>query len=165
MSRTHESTPRTDGFRMPGEHEPQQAVLMAWPERGDNWRESAGPAQYAFTAVASAIAAETPVIMCVSAGQRERAGSMLPEAVKILEIPCNDSWMRDIGPSYVTDDAGELRGVDWQFNAWGGEVNGLYEDWSLDDALAGRVLAHRGEDRYRAPLVLSLIHISEPTRQ
>lgn len=139
---------------MPGEHEPQQAVLMAWPERGDNWRDSAGPAQAAFSAVASAIAAETPVIICVSAAQHTQARAMLPEAVATLELPCNDSWMRDIGPSYVVNSDGVLRGVDWQFNAWGGEVNGLYDDWSLDDMLAAQLLAQRGEDRYRAPLVL-----------
>jgi agmatine deiminase len=62
MSRTHESTPRADGFRMPGEHEPQQAVLMAWPERRDTWREGAGPARQAFAAVAfRGAAANRPV--------------------------------------------------------------------------------------------------------
>lgn len=154
MSRTHESTPRADGFRMPGEHEPQQAVLMAWPERPDTWREGAGPARQAFAAVAGAIAEATPVIMCVSAEQLDTARPLLPDTVELVAIPCNDSWMRDIGPSYVVDDRGGLRGVDWHFNAWGGEVNGLYQDWSLDEALAEKVLRMRGEDRYRAPLVL-----------
>ncbi len=139
---------------MPGEHEPQQAVLMAWPERADNWRENAAPAQAAFAAVARAIAVATPVIVCASGEQMEKARTMLPATVELLKIPSNDSWMRDIGPSYLVDDAGQRRGVDWQFNAWGGAVNGLYADWSLDDALAGELLSLRGEDRYRAPLVL-----------
>lgn len=161
MSRTLQGTPREDGFRMPGEHEPQEAVLMAWPERPDNWRDNAAPAQTAFTAVARAIVAATPVFVCASAAQVERARSMLPGAVNVLEIPSNDSWMRDIGPSYVINAAGERRGVDWQFNAWGGDVNGLYDDWSLDDQLAERLLSLRGEDRYRAPLVLEggAIHV------
>ena len=139
---------------MPGEHEPQQAVLMAWPERRDNWRDNARPAQQAFAAIAAAIADETPVVMCVSATQRDNARSLLPDSVATLEIPCNDSWMRDIGPTYLINRHGEIRGVDWEFNAWGGEVNGLYDDWSLDDAVAERVLSLRGEGRYRAPLVL-----------
>ncbi|KAA1190505.1 agmatine deiminase [Pseudohalioglobus sediminis] len=154
MSSSLPGTPRADGFRMPGEHEPQQAVLMAWPERADNWREAAGPAQRAFAAVAAAIAAATPVIMCISAAQRESARALLPAGVTLLEIPCNDSWMRDIGPTYVVNSQGEKRGIDWGFNAWGGEVNGLYPDWSLDAAMAASVLAARGEGRYRAPLVL-----------
>ena len=154
MSQTFDSTPRADGFRMPGEHEPQQAVIMAWPERPDNWRDNAGPAQQAFTAVATAIAEETPVIMCARADQIETARSLLPDSVQVVEIPSNDSWMRDIGPSYVVNDQGELRGIDWHFNAWGGAVNGLYDDWSEDDALPAKLLALRGEGRYRAPLVL-----------
>ena len=101
MTNALESTPRADGFHMPGEHEPQQAVLMAWPERPDNWGDNAVPAQRAFTAVAAAIAEATPVIMCASAGQLERARSLLPASVTVVEIPSNDSWMRDIGPSYV----------------------------------------------------------------
>jgi len=161
MSHTLHSTPLEDGFRMPAEHEPHQAVLMAWPERPDNWREGARPAQQAFTAVAGAIAEATPVIMCASREQLSTARSMLPQSVQVVEIACNDSWMRDIGPSYVVDDRGGLRGVDWRFNAWGGDVNGLYSDWSLDDALAGTLLRLRGEDRYRAPLILEggSIHI------
>jgi agmatine deiminase len=33
MSVTHRTSPREDGFRMPGQHEPHRAVLMAWPDR------------------------------------------------------------------------------------------------------------------------------------
>lgn len=139
---------------MPGEHEPQQAVVMAWPTRPDTWRENAGPARRAFAEVAAAILPATPVTVCVGAGQADEARAALPGGVEVIEIPSNDCWMRDIGPSYVVDDRGGLRGIDWVFNAWGGEVNGLYSDWSLDDALASRLLAWRGEDRYRAPLVL-----------
>ncbi|TDG15735.1 agmatine deiminase [Seongchinamella unica] len=161
MNAALESTPRADGFRMPGEHEPQQAVLMAWPERGDNWRNNAGPAQRAFTAVAAAIAEATPVTMHASASQLELARSVLPANVAVVELPCNDSWMRDIGPSFVVNEAGEIRGVDWAFNAWGGAVNGLYDDWADDDALASRVLSLRNEGRYRAPLILEggAIHV------
>ena len=39
------STPKQDGFRMPGEFEPQDHVFMIWPERPDNWRQGAKPAQ------------------------------------------------------------------------------------------------------------------------
>ncbi len=146
---------------MPGEHAPQDAVLMAWPERPDNWRDNAGPAREAFAAVARAIAPVTPVIVCAAEAQLETARDMLPAEVELLAIPGNDSWMRDIGPTYVIDGRGQRRGVDWQFNAWGGEVDGLYDDWSLDDALAGKLLEHRGEARYRAPLILEggAIHV------
>ena len=45
MTRTLSSTPAADGFRMPGEYEPHAGCWMLWPERPDNWREAARPAQ------------------------------------------------------------------------------------------------------------------------
>ena len=35
------STPKADGFWMPGEHSPLSSVWLAWPTRPDNWREQA----------------------------------------------------------------------------------------------------------------------------
>ena len=39
------STPKLDGYRMPAEFEPQAGVWMLWPERNDNWRSGAKPAE------------------------------------------------------------------------------------------------------------------------
>ena len=49
------STPKADGFRMPGEFEEQKQIFMIWPERTDNWRAGAKPAQKTFANVAAAI--------------------------------------------------------------------------------------------------------------
>jgi len=78
MSETIESTPAADGFRMPAEFEPHERCWMIWPERPDNWRLGAGPAQEAFAAVALAIAASEPVTMAASPAQFERCRSLLP---------------------------------------------------------------------------------------
>ena len=50
-----DSTPRADGYRMPGEFEPHAGTWMLWPQRPDNWRLGGKPAQRAFVAVATAI--------------------------------------------------------------------------------------------------------------
>ncbi|PSU33874.1 agmatine deiminase [Photobacterium lutimaris] len=154
MSKRIDSTPRQDGFRMPGEHEPQAAVWMAWPERTDNWRFGGKPAQTTFVNVAEAISQSTPVNMVVSAQQFENARQMLPDNVRLVEMSTDDSWMRDIGPSYVIDSEGHRRGVDWHFNAWGGLVDGLYFPWDKDDAVAQKVCEFHGDASYRAPIVL-----------
>ena len=154
MSRTLESTPAADGFRMPGEFEPHEGCWMAWPERPDNWRRSAQPGQEAFAAVAEAIALSEPVTIAVSDRQYERCRAMLSPAVRVVEISTDDSWMRDMGPSFLLDDSGALRGVDWHFNAWGGEEGGLYANWEHDDRVAQKVLEIERAERYRAPLVL-----------
>jgi agmatine deiminase len=154
MSAPIQSTPRADGFRMPGEFEPHDGCWMIWPERPDNWRLGAAPAQEAFAAVAEAIAVSEPVTMAASAAQFERCRAALSPAIRVVEIASDDAWIRDTGPSFVVDGSGGRRGVDWVFNAWGGLDGGLYSPWKRDDRVAARVLEIEGAGRYRAPLVL-----------
>jgi agmatine deiminase len=153
MSRALSSTPAADGFRMPGEFEPHAGCWMLWPERPDNWREAARPAQRAFAAVAAAIARFEPVTMGVSRAQLERARALLPPGVRVVTLAHDDCWMRDVGPTCVVDRRGRVRGVDWHFNAWGGLAGGLYFPWDRDERVARRVLDLEGLGRYRAPLV------------
>jgi len=148
------TTPREAGFSMPAEWAPHAGCWMIWPERPDNWRLGAKPAQRAFTAVASAIAQYEPVTMLVSARQYANARVMLPAAVRVVEMSTNDSWCRDVGPSFLLGPDGALGGADWQFNAWGGLKGGLYFPWDLDDAVASKVLELEHARRFRAPLVI-----------
>jgi agmatine deiminase len=151
---TIDSTPAADGYRMPAEFEPHDGCWMAWPERPDNWRLGAGPAQEAFAVVAEAIAASEPVTMAASAAQLERCRALLSPAIRVVEVATDDAWIRDTGPTIVVDGGGGRRGVDWRFNAWGGHDGGLYASWERDDQVASRVLEIEGAGRYRAPLVL-----------
>jgi agmatine deiminase len=161
MSKLIDSTPRADGFRMPGEFEPHAQIWMLWPQRPDNWRLGAKPAQRAWVEVARAIARFEPVTVGANHDQYENARNMLPADVRVVEISSNDAWMRDVGPTFLVDDRGGVRGVDWQFNAWGGLDGGLYFPWDRDDAVAQKVLEIEGRDRYRAPFVLEggAIHV------
>jgi agmatine deiminase len=154
MSDTLASTPAADGFRMPAEFEPHAGCWMAWPERPDNWRLGAEPAQIAFAAVAEAINASEPVSMAVSDAQFEQCRAALSESIRVVELSSDDAWMRDIGPSFVLDGRGGRRGVDWRFNAWGGLDGGLYFPWDRDERVARKVLEIEGAARYHAPIVL-----------
>jgi agmatine deiminase len=159
--RTLKSTPAKDGFRMPAEFERHSGCWMLWPERPDNWRDGAKPAQAAYAAVAAAIAAAEPVTVGVSAAQFQNARARLPPEVRLLELTSNDAWVRDSGPTFLVDAKGRRRGVDWTFNAWGGLNGGLYFPWDRDDEVAQKVLEAEGVDRYRAPFVLEggAIHV------
>ena len=153
MSRTLNTTPAADGYRMPAEFAPHAGCWMLWPERPDNWRDDARPAQAAFVAVAGAIASFEPVTIGVSARQFEFARARVPAHIRLVEMSSNDAWMRDVGPSFVVDGRGGLRGIDWRFNAWGGLDGGLYFPWDQDDLVARKVLEVERVDRYRATLV------------
>src|SRR4029077_2618556 len=94
MVRTLKSDPLRDGYWMPAESEPHEGCLMLWPERPDNWRRYALPAQQAFAAVATAIALFDPVTVGVSAPQFDRARAALPaDSVRVVELSSNDAWM------------------------------------------------------------------------
>ncbi len=149
MAKRLTSTPGQDGYRMPGEFEPHEKTWMLWPERTDNWRNGAKPAQKAFVDVATAISQFEPVVVGVSVGQYQNALEMLPESVTVVEMSNDDSWIRDCGPTFVVNDKGDMRGIDWEFNAWGGLVDGLYFPWDKDDQVARKVCELESVDSYR----------------
>lgn len=147
---TLNTTPRADGFHMPAEWAPHSQTWMVWPQRPDNWRLGGKPAQAAFTAVAKAIARFEPVTVCVSAEQYANARARLDDDnIRVVEITTDDAWVRDTGPTFVRNAAGEVRGVDWGFNAWGGFEGGLYWPWMRDDQVASKILEIERRDRYR----------------
>jgi agmatine deiminase len=77
---------------------------------------------------------------------RDACGS----GVRVLELPIDDSWMRDSGPIVVTGSDGQRAGVDFRFNGWGEK----FAPYDRDDAMNGPLLAHLGIDRLAADLVL-----------
>jgi agmatine deiminase len=98
----------------------------------------------------------------VSERQLVNARRLLPDRVRVAEIASDDAWMRDVGPTFVVNDrTREIRGIDWQFNAWGGLEKGLYHPWDQDDRVACNVLELERMDRYRAPFILEggAIHV------
>ena len=145
------TTPKQDGFRMPGEYEPHKQIWMLWPERPDVWRDGGKPAQKAFVEVAKAISEFEPVTMCVSANQYAHARNVLPPEIRVVVMSNHDAWMRDPGPTFIKNDkTGEVRAVDWKFNAWGGLFDGAYFPWDKDDQIAQKVCEIEGIDTYRA---------------
>lgn len=153
MSRLLKSTPRADGFRMPAEWEKHSGCWMLWCQRPDTWRNGGKPAQRAFVDVATAISQFEPVTMGVNADQYENARAMLPPQVRVVELSNNDSWMRDCGATCVVNGSGDVRGVDWIFNAWGGLDKMMYFPWDKDDLVAMKICEIEGLDRYRSLLV------------
>ena len=154
MSQTIRPLPVDDGFYMPGEFSTHTGTWMLWPERPDNWRLGGKPAQRAFATVAIAISEFEPVTVGVNADQYANARNILPSQVRVVELSNNDAWIRDCGPTFLVNGQGDLRGVNWGFNAWGGLYNGLYFPWDKDDQVAQKVLEMERVDRYDAPFIL-----------
>lgn len=154
MSSTLTSTPAADGYRMPAEWDDHAGCFLVWPERTDNWRDGAKPAQRAWRALIEAIASAEDVTVLVSHRQYVVARGLLPAHVRLVETTTDDAWVRDTGPSFVVDDAGDVRGVSWSFNAWGGLRGGLYFPWDADDLVGPKICDLERVPVYRPSLVL-----------
>lgn len=149
--------PREDGFYMPGEFEPHRGCIMIWPERPGSWPYGAKAARFAFKNIISAIAESEEVFVAAGSTAYESAVSELSGIanVHIFRAETDDAWARDVAPTFVKNPAGEIRAVNWTFNAWGGEYNGLYPSWKKDDAFALFFAEKEGYKAYDAsPFVL-----------
>lgn len=152
--KTFNTIPKEDSFRFPAEYEPQSTCWFLWPRRPDNWRFNAVPAQYAFAEVANCVSRFETVRVGVTKDQLENARTMLAEGVEIFQVASDDAWIRDTGPTFLINKAGVIRGVDWQFNSWGGKEGGLLPTWDLDNQVAKRILEIEKRDRYESSIVL-----------
>ena len=145
-------TPAERGLHMPAEWEPHERTLMAWPCRTSLWAGQLDRAKQEYAGVANAIAAFEPVTMAVN-GPREAAEvrAACDAAVEPLELPTNDSWMRDHGPIFVvSDDRRERVGVHFRFNAWGGK----FAPFDRDERSGGVLASRYGDEVVAAPIVL-----------
>lgn len=149
------SVPRDDGYRMPAEFEKHHGCIMIWPVRPGSWIYGGAAAKKVFTEIATAISKSEKMYMLVDVEHYEEARRMLPPQIEIVKIESNDSWARDVGPTFVKNDCGDVRGINWSFNAWGGTYDGLYADWAKDDQVAKKFMEYLNVDCYEAaPFVL-----------
>jgi agmatine deiminase len=125
----------SSAFFLPAEFSKHSGCLLIWPDRPDTWGEDPSAAQNAFAHVISAIAASEKVYVLVNLQSRESAEKLVGDVSEILSIPSDDSWARDVSPTFLTD-GNRLLGINWSFNAWGGEVDGLYFPYDRDNAIA-----------------------------
>jgi agmatine deiminase len=143
-------TPRAAGYAMPAEWEPHERTLMAWPAREELWGDGLEEAYRDYATIARTIAAFEPVLMVAPPGAAGDVRRECGQAVGVVEIPIDDSWIRDSGPIFVKKEGALRAGVDFGFNGWGGK----FEPYDRDNALPAALLAELGVDRFEAPLVL-----------
>ncbi|MFD9044234.1 agmatine/peptidylarginine deiminase [Streptomyces bottropensis] len=145
------TTPAADGFRMPPEWAPHERTWMAWPGPNPTFEDPADLAdsRRAWAAVARAVRRFEPVTVVCGPGQSEEARTLLGDGVDTVERALDDAWMRDIGPTFVTDGR-ELAAVDWTFNGWGAQP---WARWGHDAGIAGQVADLAGARTYASKLV------------
>lgn len=131
-------------LRMPAEWERQSAIWLSWPHNRETWPENLDAAQNEFIDLVATIAPAQPVFV-MAAGDvlrlaRRRLGSIAN--VTFVDIPTNDAWARDYGPTFVIDSNQHLVAVNWYYNAWGGK----YPPFDDDQKAARRMAEFLGID-------------------
>ncbi len=138
-------------MRYPGEWEPHERTIMGWPCRTTLWGPMLEQACADYATVANAIADFEDVTMIAGSAQDARAArAACTGRVQIVELPIDDSWLRDSGPIYTVDDAGGRLAVHFGFNAWGEK----FAPWDKDAEIGGLIAQQLGDEVRRAPMVL-----------
>jgi agmatine deiminase len=133
---------------MPAEWATHERTLMAWPVREELWGPLMSDAKRDYAEIARTIAGYEPVLMVArdAVDARHHLGS---DDVEIVELPHDDSWIRDTGPIFV--EAGDNRlGIDFLFNGWGGK----FTPHTDDNALPESICEYLGIPREHAEIVL-----------
>lgn len=123
-------------YRMPAEWEPHSAVWVAWPcdkitfgslNQKDN---KINPnrlvkVENKFTEIISALEANEQVRLLV----RDREWqSRIPKGAKLFQIDYADVWTRDYFPTFVKNQAGDLKAIKWKYDAYGKKFKSLIKD-------------------------------------
>jgi agmatine deiminase len=143
-------TPLAAGFRMPAEWERHECCWMAWPSRDDQWVDGLAGAQRAYAATAQAIRRFERVRMVAEPKCAADARAQCGSDIEIISLPIDDPWMRDSGPTFITQARGTKAATAWRFNSWGGKS----PDYAENARLARRVSSLAAVPSYQSSLCL-----------
>lgn len=156
MGKILTTNPLQDGFYMPAEFSRHDGTIMIYPTRPGSWGKDRTGALKAFGSVFLEILKRENLYLLTDKEHYDEATKFMDDIITdksmedrclILPIESDDAWARDVGPTFVVgkitgtgsdNDKQDLRGINWSFNAWGGQVDGLYASWDKDDKVASR---------------------------
>src|SRR6476619_4192909 len=98
-------TPASLGYRWPAEWEPQASVWLSWPRNPKTWPDHFEPVPAEFAQFVRLLAEYEPVnILAGGAEVMAQARSLVGELknVTVHDIPTNDAWCRDHGPTFLS---------------------------------------------------------------
>ena len=135
-----------DGRRLPGEWEPHEATVVAWPHNSRDWPGKFPPIRWVYTEIIRQIARfETALVLVQSSAEEKAARRVLAMAgadlrsVRFLARQTDRSWLRDSMAAIVVEPDGSRRSIAFSFNAWA-----KYDDYSRDRGVPAAVAEHLG---------------------
>ena len=149
-----DSTAAAQGYRWPAEWEAHAATWVAWPHNQETWPGKFDVIPPLFTELIRTLA-EFETVHVLAGGEHvlAQANSLVGriDNVKLFNIPTNDAWCRDYGPTFLSALSQVPPAlVDWRYNAWGGK----YPPYDQDNDVPQHIAATIGHDRFIADCVL-----------
>ena len=149
-------TPAALGYRMPAEWEPHEATWLAWPHNHDDWPGKFAPIAWVYCEIVRRVAPFEKVRIVIKGEaaehlarrQLKKANANL-DAVEFFRHPTDRSWIRDFGPIFVTNPAGDIAMTDWRFNGWA-----KYPNWHKDNDIPTQLARRLKMRRFAADLTL-----------
>lgn len=140
----------SQGFWVPEETDPHERTFMQWPVNPAVYDDPnfLYDLQGTIADIASTIAEFEPVVMLAAATYHKAIRKRVASNVELWDIPTDDLWARDSGPSFVVDGKGGLAMTQFNFNGWGAkQVHGN------DGQIAARVAEKLGLQVFDVGLV------------
>ncbi|MBX7073454.1 MAG: agmatine deiminase family protein [Pirellulales bacterium] len=142
------------GYRMPAEWEPHAATWLSWPHNPATWPGKFEPIPAVYAKLVETLARHERVRILAGGSEvmrqaRDMVGRL--ENVELFDIPTNDCWMRDHGPTFLVGQPSLAPAlVDWEYNAWGGK----YPPFDLDNRVPTELAQRLGRRRFAPGIIL-----------
>lgn len=133
-------------YTMPDETQPHEGTWLQWPHQYEYGPTYRNRLDATWVAMAKALAPGEKVhIIAYNTIEKNRISTLLSNAgvplarVDFKIFPTNDVWVRDNGPIYVKDAAGNTKIQDWGFNGWGNKTR-----YAKDNVIPASIAASQG---------------------
>ena len=132
---------RASGFWYPEETDPHERTFLQWPVNPEVHDDAdfLYDLQATIADIASTIAEFEPVVLMAAAEHHKAIKKLVSGQVELWDIPTDDLWARDSGPSFVVDGKGGLALTQFNFNGWGNK-----QPHGNDGKVAARVAERLG---------------------
>ena len=134
------TNPLNDGFTLPFEGNKHEGTIILLPYREDTWENGGNKAFSEFKEIIFSIAKYEHVYVIKSNNVKYDISELYnKENISVHELEYDDSWARDNTLIFLNNENDEIRAVDFGFNAWGGDFDGLYTPWNNDNKLGSKL--------------------------
>ncbi len=137
-------------FTQPFEGEKHQGTIILLPYRTDTWEQKGLLAFKEYQKIILTISQYEHVYVIKS---QKVEYDITPlknnKNISIHEIEYDDAWSRDNTLVFLRNEDNKIRAVDFGFNAWGGDVDGLYKPWDDDNKLGSELSKLLKVETYR----------------